>query len=586
MFVLADIYFEALYSQKKYYAYGGTPMSVARKLITSYVLVLVLMAAIVGTSIYATRSLKMQAENLITDAIPIGHAADGLLTDLVNEQTGVRGYLISVDEKYLDSYNSGKSDIKIKLKEIESRLDGHPIMAGLIAEAKPKIDAIETYFDTQISLVKQGKLEVARGRIGNGKLLFDSFLESYDKIKKDIDKLTNDAWNDVINVQDKSNILIIVISMIAILVTIVISYLLIKNISTPVKKVTDTLHRISDGDLTIDALNIKSKDEIGVLVTSLNKMVTNMRDILSKVSDVSTQVAASSEELTASAEQCTKANEQIAEATQKSASGAEEQLGSIQHSTDTIKEMSINIQQISENSKEMYTLSDKAFSASEHGIITVNDVVAQMNDITSTVSDSETVIRKLGEHSKEIGNIVEIITGITEQTNLLALNAAIEAARAGEQGKGFAVVAEEIRKLAEQSKVSATQIAQFVKEIQSETENAVISINQGNEKVKDGFAKTQHVAETFQAIKDDVTNVNSKVKDVMASIDLVSSQSQEIVSISEIIKKAAEEGAILSQDNSAANEEQVATMEEITSSAQSLAELADELQSSIAIFKI
>ena len=561
-------------------------MSVARKLITSYVLVLVLMTAIVGTSIYATSSLRGQAENLITDAIPIGYAADGLLTALVNEETGVRGYLVSGDEKFLDPYNLGKGDIRIKLKEIESRLDGHPIMAGLIAEAKPKIDAIEKYFDSQISLAKQGNLEEARTRVGDGKLLFDSYRESHDKIKKDIDKLTNDAWNDVINVQDKSNILIVVISIIAILATIVISYLLIRSISTPVKKVTDTLHRISDGDLTVDTLKIKSKDEIGVLVTSLNKMVTNMRDILSKVSDVSTQVAASSEELTASAEQCTKANEQIAEATQKSASGAEEQLGSIQHSTDTIKEMSINIQQISENSKEMYTLSDKAFSASEHGIITVNDVVAQMNDITSTVSDSETVIRKLGEHSKEIGNIVEIITGITEQTNLLALNAAIEAARAGEQGKGFAVVAEEIRKLAEQSKVSATQIAQFVKEIQSETENAVISINKGNEKVKDGFAKTQHVAETFQAIKDDVTNVNSKVKDVMASIDLVSSQSQEIVSISEIIKKAAEEGAILSQDNSAANEEQVATMEEITSSAQSLAELADELQSSIAIFKI
>ncbi len=575
-----------IFTEKNIMPYGGTPMSVARKLITSYVLVLVLMTAIVGTSIYATSSLRGQAENLITDAIPIGYAADGLLTALVNEETGVRGYLVSGDEKFLDPYNLGKGDIRIKLKEIESRLDGHPIMAGLIAEAKPKIDAIEKYFDSQISLAKQGNLEEARTRVGDGKLLFDSYRESHDKIKKDIDKLTNDAWNDVINVQDKSNILIVVISIIAILATIVISYLLIRSISTPVKKVTDTLHRISDGDLTVDTLKIKSKDEIGVLVTSLNKMVTNMRDILSKVSDVSTQVAASSEELTASAEQCTKANEQIAEATQKSASGAEEQLGSIQHSTDTIKEMSINIQQISENSKEMYTLSDKAFSASEHGIITVNDVVAQMNDITSTVSDSETVIRKLGEHSKEIGNIVEIITGITEQTNLLALNAAIEAARAGEQGKGFAVVAEEIRKLAEQSKVSATQIAQFVKEIQSETENAVISINKGNEKVKDGFAKTQHVAETFQAIKDDVTNVNSKVKDVMTSIDLVSSQSEAIVSISEIIKKAAEEGAILSQDNSAANEEQVATMEEITSSAQSLAELADELQSSIAIFKI
>ena len=561
-------------------------MSVAKKLITSYVLVLVLMAGIAGISIYSTQLLKKEAENLITDAIPIGYAADGLLTALVNEETGVRGYLISGDERFLDPYYSGKNDVRTSLEEVESRLDGHPIMAQLIEEAKPKIDAIEKYFDLQISLVKQGELGEARLKAGDGKSLFDDFRETHEKIKNDIDKLTNDTWNELIVVQNKTNLLIGVISLLAVLCTIIITFLLNKSISTPVKKVTETLGRVSAGDLTADTLNIKSKDEIGVLVASLNKMVTSMRHIIVKVNDVSTQVAASSEELTASAEQCTKANEHIAEATEKSASGAEEQLESIQHTSSTIKEMSSNIYQIAESSKEMYALSDKAFSASEHGIITVNDVVDQMNDITSTVSDSEKVIRKLGEHSKEIGNIVAIITSITEQTNLLALNAAIEAARAGEQGLGFAVVADEIRKLAEQSKTSAAQITQFVKEIQSETENAVISINKGNEKVKDGFAKTQHVAETFQTIKDDVTNVNRKVKDVMAAIEVVSSQSHDIVSNTETIKKSAEEGAILSQENSAANEEQVATMEEITASAQALAELANELQSSISVFKI
>lgn len=561
-------------------------MSVAKKLITGYLLVLVIMAGIVGISIYATQSLKTQAENLITDAIPIGYAADGLLTALVNEETGVRGYLVSGDETFLEPYNFGKSDVRTRLKEIESRLDKHPIMAQLITEAKPKIDAIENYFDSQISLVKQGNLEEARLKAGDGKQLFDDFRKSHDKIKDDVYKLTNDAWNEVLDVHNRSKVLIIVISIIAVLITIILSFILTRIISIPVKKVTGTLQKISGGDLTVDSLNIKSKDEIGVLVTSLNKMVTSMREIISKVSDVSTQVAASSEELTASAEQCTKANEQIAEATLKSASGAEEQLGSVEHSTDTIKEMSSNIYQIAINSKEMYTLSDKAFSDSEHGIITVNDVVEQMTDITTTISDSESVIKKLGEHSKEIGNMVAIITSITEQTNLLALNAAIEAARAGEQGNGFAVVADEIRKLAEQSKASASQIDEFVKEIQTETENAVISINKGTEKVKDGFAKTQQVAETFKAIKDDVTNVNRKVKDVMASIEIVSSQSQAIVSTSETIKKAAEEEAILSQENSAANEEQVATMEEITSSAQALAELANELQLSVSVFKI
>ncbi len=561
-------------------------MSVAKKLITSYVLVLVLMAGIVGVSIYSTQLLKSEAEDLISDAIPIGYAADELLTALINEETGVRGYLISGDQRFLDPYYSGKSDVRTSLEEVESKLNGHPIMAQLIEEAKPKIDAIEKYFDSQISLVKKGNLGEARLKAGDGKSLFDDFRETHEKIKNDIDNITNDTWDDLIAVQTKTHSLIGLISLLAVLCTIIMTYLLNRSISAPVKKVTETLGRVSDGDLTAGTLNIKSKDEIGVLVASLSKMVTSMRHIIVKVNDVATQVAASSEELTASAEQCTRANEHIAEATEKSASGAEEQLESIQHTSSTIKEMSSNIYQIAESSKEMYALSDKAFSASEHGIITVNDVVDQMNDITSTVSDSEKVIRKLGEHSKEIGNIVAIITSITEQTNLLALNAAIEAARAGEQGLGFAVVADEIRKLAEQSKTSAAQITQFVKEIQSETENAVISINKGNEKVKDGFAKTQHVAETFQTIKDDVADVNNKVKDVMAAIEVVSSQSQAIVSNTETIKNSAEEGAILSQENSAANEEQVATMEEITASAQALAELANELQSSISIFKI
>ena len=561
-------------------------MSVAKKLISSYIIVLVLMIFIVGISMFSTSSLKTQADELISDVIPFSRAADAILTDLVNEETGVRGYLVSGDERYLDPFKSGRADIRKHLQEVESRLDKHPIMAELIEEAKPKIDAIEQYFDSQITLIKEGKLAEARSKAGDGKQLFDSYRESHEKIHQDIEKLTNDAQNIIDKVQNNTYSTIGIISLIAVLITVIISFLLIRHISIPVKKVSDTLRRVSEGDLKVDTLNIRSKDEIGVLVTSLNKMVTNMSAILIKVSDVSSQVAASSEELTASAEQCTRANEQIAEATLKNASGAEEQLNSINNTTDTIIKISDNIQEIAENSKVMFTLSDKAYSASEHGIIIVNNVVEQMNDITATVSESENVIRKLGEHSKEIGNIIAIITGITDQTNLLALNAAIEAARAGEQGKGFAVVADEIRTLAEQSKASASKIARFVKEIQSETDNAVTTINIGNQKVKDGLAQTQQVSETFQEIKADVTNVNQKVKDVMSSIELVSIQSHEIVTNSETIRKAAEEGAILSQENSAANEEQVATMEEITSSAQSLADLAGELQTSISIFKI
>lgn len=208
-----------------------------------------------------------------------------------------------------------------------------------------------------------------------------------------------------------------------------------------------------------------------------------------------------------------------------------------------------------------------------------------MMEIEETVSTSAAIISQLGERSKEIGQIVETISGIAGQTNLLALNAAIEAARAGEQGRGFAVVADEVRKLAEQSQGAAQQIAGLIGEIQSETDKAVVSMENGTSKVKAGTGIVNEAGETFEKIIVMVTDVAQKVEQISTRIRGLARGSQHVVAsihqFEELTTKTVEEV----QTVSATTEEQAASMEEIASSSQCLSQMAAELQQAISDLK-
>jgi methyl-accepting chemotaxis protein len=188
---------------------------------------------------------------------------------------------------------------------------------------------------------------------------------------------------------------------------------------------------------------------------------------------------------------------------------------------------------------------------------------------------------KLGERSKEIGQIVDTISGIAGQTNLLALNAAIEAARAGEQGRGFAVVAEEVRKLAEQSQDAAKQIAVLIGEIQGETDRAVAAMNNGTREVKLGAEVVNASGKSFQEIAEMVTRVSGQTKEISAAIELMANGSQQIVESVKEIDELSKHASGEAQTVSAATEEQSASMEEIASSSQALAHLAMDLREAL-----
>ena len=209
-----------------------------------------------------------------------------------------------------------------------------------------------------------------------------------------------------------------------------------------------------------------------------------------------------------------------------------------------------------------------------------------MDTIHTTFKDTTIIMTNMAKHSEEIQTITALITDISEQTNLLALNAAIEAARAGEYGKGFAVVAEEVRKLAEQSKNSASEIEAMVQVIQSASSEAVKAITLGGEKVETGLSKTTESLSVFKEIQVAVGVVGAKVESTSAAIEQIQAMAESVSEGSLQVQRLAKQAADGANDTSAATEEQLAATEEISSNAQVLADLAETLQNNVSHFKI
>ena len=385
---------------------------------------------------------------------------------------------------------------------------------------------------------------------------------------------------------EKSKYIVISIIGIFFIILVLSGWYINKIISAPLNAMVSFCKELSAGDFRDKPRKVVRKDEIGQVDDALADMRNALRTLMKNINESAEQLAASSEELTASADQSAQAANQVAESITDVANGAEEQLSVADNTSKVVQQMSASIQQVAINANKVSGQSAQASNKAIEGNKSVDKAVNQMASIEKTVTTSAQVVAKLGERSKEIGQIVDTISGIAGQTNLLALNAAIEAARAGEQGRGFAVVAEEVRKLAEQSQDAAKQISALIGEIQGDTGRAVEAMNDGTREVKLGAEVVNASGKAFQEIADMVTQVSGQTKEISAAIEQMASDSQQIVAsvkqIDELSKKASGEA----QTVSAATEEQSASMEEIASSSQALAHLAMNLREAVSKFQI
>lgn len=376
-----------------------------------------------------------------------------------------------------------------------------------------------------------------------------------------------------------------IIAVISVLVVIAITFITVKRITSPLEVLAREVQMVADGDLTVQA-NVNGKDEIAILAQGFNTMVHNLRNLIVQVHTSAEQLAASSEQLTASSHESSQATNQVAGSVVHIYQGAEKQLEGVENAGNVVEKMLTEIQDVTVSANQAVGKASQVADKAKDSGLSVDRAINQMGLIEQTVNTSAKVIANLGERSKEIGQIVDTISGIAGQTNLLALNAAIEAARAGEQGRGFAVVAEEVRKLAEQSQEAAKQIASLISEIQGDTGKAVDAMNHGTREVSLGTETVNTAGVAFREIAQMVEQVSNQVIEISASMQQMNQGGKQIVSavnaINELSKKVAGEAETVS----AATEEQSASMEEIASSSQHLAEMAQRLQETVGRFRI
>lgn len=353
--------------------------------------------------------------------------------------------------------------------------------------------------------------------------------------------------------------------------------IILRSIIRSIKQLSQQAVKVSNGVLT-ETIHVQSKDEIGELAQAFSQMQQNLRTLIQDVESRAEQVAASSEQLTASAQQTSASSEHVAASVQEVASSAEKQTTGVDQNVHALEEISHGVDRIVESVRVLADLSKDTSVQADEGGVSIQQVMGQMNSIHESVEKSDAMIKSLYDRSKEISNISEVISGIAQQTNLLALNAAIEAARAGEHGKGFAVVANEVRILAEQSQLSATQISELITEIQRETKESVATM----EKVRQGVAGGLEVStETIHKFK----QILLSTRETAPHIDEVSSIAAQIATGVQAVSQVASQLAQIAKSNAesaeevaASTEEQLASMQEISASSQSLATLAEELK--------
>ncbi|MBP2634558.1 MAG: hypothetical protein H6Q72_465 [Firmicutes bacterium] len=365
----------------------------------------------------------------------------------------------------------------------------------------------------------------------------------------------------------------------------IIIYLVISSIRKPLTAMLSAAEKISSGDLTA-TVPITSQDELGQLSASFNKMGDALRIFVYQMQQTGDQLSASSQQLSASAHQSSQAASQVAEAITDVAVSMEQQRNSVKETTAVIEKMSAHVGQVAIHTSQVAGQSAQAAAKASDGSKSIDKAVGQMAKIEETVNTSAQVVTKLGERSKEIGQIVDTIAGIAGQTNLLALNAAIEAARAGEQGRGFAVVADEVRKLAEQSHEAAKQIGTLITEIQADTNMAVAAMNDGTREVKTGAEVINSTGQTFLEITSVVTEVSAKMQDITAAIDELVNGSQQVIRVIKQIDAMSHKVAVEAETVSAATQEQSASMEEIDSASQALLQSAQTLQEEVNKFRL
>ncbi|WP_313756835.1 methyl-accepting chemotaxis protein [Tissierella sp.] len=393
---------------------------------------------------------------------------------------------------------------------------------------------------------------------------------------------------EILSELDKLNSYLPSISLLALIFGIISSYFISKNLSNRIVSISNQTTSLAELDLSfsIDEKMRNRKDEIGIMAKAIQSVINNIKFFAAEIQTSSHSLSSSSVKLAAITQESFASSNSVAEAANNINSKANIQLKEILRVSNEIKNVNNSFNLVLEQIKDIKFLNDKAHSNAYKGKESIDGLIGQMININNSSEKVKSSLKDINISSKEMDRILIIIEKIAEKTNLLALNAAIESARAGEYGRGFAVVAEEIRLLADQTKSSTNEINKLIKNNQDIISYANQSMEYSDCEINKGITTVNETKIVFDEM---ATIFNSVVKEMNEStITLNNVEDNLYNAMNSMIRTETitKEVVIEINDVSAATEEQMASMSELTSSTDSLSELADSLYSLINKIKL
>lgn len=517
------------------------------KVATKLIIVFVFIAAIqIGFSFLNVNSMNTFNKNI-----------DGMynkqfvpMTYLAESKTQFQ----ELNNKWNEVYSAKKSEKLLgdtsELQQVVDELIDKYSSSDLTKEQKETLSILDSQWQTYKQTYDQSIVSIVDNKEDLNDILLNEILPQQSEIMETFNKLIDSekanakaAHTEADKLYSAAKLATIIVAIIIFGLSVGMGLIMARIISRPLGQVAGLVERVADGDLT-ETAPISTKDEVGMLAQSVNRMVLQLRETVHNILGAADNLAASSSQVSASTEEI--------------ASASTEQANAAQTMNELFRELSDAITSVANNTEQAAELSNETTRIAHDGEKVVHSSVEGAGIVSEQMA-------KLERDSNRIGEIISVIDDIADQTNLLALNAAIEAARAGDQGRGFAVVADEVRNLAERSGEATKQITDIIQEMQKNTVQSV-------EAVENGMEYTRKTGEAFEEIIRMVNETGNKVTEIASASEEQAAQSAEVLTFIESI--------------SAATEEAAASSEETASTAQALADLSEELNASVSKFKL
>lgn len=462
-------------------------------------------------------------------------------------------------------------------------------------ETPEKAEEISSYTQSFDAYYELGK-EMAAAYIDfgpeQGNVLMDEFDAFSDEINDQVGNYVNQTvenlHKDINDMHDgtKQNIKFTsVVMLIGLIGTIVLSYFITHVIVKSLRDIKASAEVMTDSDLTVSVQN-NSKDEIGDLANSFETMRAKLHTLVQSISVQADRISNNSGELAQRADLTKATSMQIAAAMNEIAIGVEQQAGQSNEILEAITNTANGVADGNQLVESTLSSATNSTAMAAEGQETIAYSVVALQQTVSDIGLATKNVQTLGEHSVQIGGIVEFIQGISAQTNLLALNAAIEAARAGEHGKGFAVVAEEVRKLAEETTEATAKISEIIGVTQKDTESSIALMESNLNNFKQQVAIIQTSSSTLESIVDQVRTTEDNVHQLTAVFGHINANTHNVQKMIENSSAIIEQTSASTEEVSASTDDLSSVIEDIAAMIEELTAIAAALNDEVDVFKV